>query len=108
MRSGGITVMFLYYHCDHRDLHVLTHSFPTRRSSDLTTWGRYAIGLADASPATPTASSYEGYPRVARHTPSAQRTTASGRSPGSRVTVPAPPSRMTSRDRKSTRLNSIH
>src|SRR3546814_12178223 len=21
--------------CDHRDLHVLTHSFPTRRSSDL-------------------------------------------------------------------------
>src|SRR3546814_9383561 len=23
--------------CDHRDLHVLTHSFPTRRSSDLAT-----------------------------------------------------------------------
>src|SRR3546814_7236701 len=22
-------------YCDHRDLHVLTHSFPTRRSSDL-------------------------------------------------------------------------
>src|SRR3546814_978888 len=27
--------MFLYRYGDHRDLHVLTHSFPTRRSSDL-------------------------------------------------------------------------
>src|SRR3546814_2974183 len=26
---------FFYCSCDHRDLHVLTHSFPTRRSSDL-------------------------------------------------------------------------
>src|SRR3546814_16879282 len=30
--------MFLFFKChgDHRDLHVLTHSFPTRRSADLT------------------------------------------------------------------------
>src|SRR3546814_6582900 len=28
-------VCFFYVYCDHRDLHVLTHSFPTRRSSDL-------------------------------------------------------------------------
>src|SRR3546814_12615171 len=28
-------MFFLYLDCDHRDLHVLTHSFPTRRSSDL-------------------------------------------------------------------------
>src|SRR3546814_19840667 len=28
---------------DHRDLHVLTHSFPTRRSSDLTLPSAYAI-----------------------------------------------------------------
>src|SRR3546814_11413808 len=29
--------MFVLFYCDgdHRDLHVLTHSFPTRRSSDL-------------------------------------------------------------------------
>src|SRR3546814_14222946 len=28
--------LFFFYCCgDHRDLHVLTHSFPTRRSSDL-------------------------------------------------------------------------
>src|SRR3546814_18170403 len=26
---------FFYVYVDHRDLHVLTHSFPTRRSSDL-------------------------------------------------------------------------
>src|SRR3546814_9157212 len=26
---------FFYGYCAHRDLHVLTHSFPTRRSSDL-------------------------------------------------------------------------
>src|SRR3546814_12385678 len=29
--------MYVFFSCygDHRDLHVLTHSFPTRRSSDL-------------------------------------------------------------------------
>src|SRR3546814_10774421 len=26
---------FVYCYADHRDLHVLTHSFPSRRSSDL-------------------------------------------------------------------------
>src|SRR3546814_20997411 len=30
------TVFFFYGYGDHRDLHVLAHSFPTRRSSDLT------------------------------------------------------------------------
>src|SRR3546814_13414720 len=30
-----ILFFFFYCHGDHRDLHVLTHSFPTRRSSDL-------------------------------------------------------------------------
>src|SRR3546814_16634147 len=28
-------MFFFECSCDHRDLHVLTHSFPTRRSSDL-------------------------------------------------------------------------
>src|SRR3546814_12054438 len=28
-------LFFVYLYGDHRDLHVLTHSFPTRRSSDL-------------------------------------------------------------------------
>src|SRR3546814_11655500 len=31
----GLFVFFLSWYDDHRDLHVLTHSFPTRRSSDL-------------------------------------------------------------------------
>src|SRR3546814_12535532 len=29
-------ILFVERYGDHRDLHVLTHSFPTRRSSDLT------------------------------------------------------------------------
>src|SRR3546814_12361898 len=35
---------FFEWYGDHRDLHVLTHSFPTRRSSDLMTmtWSRGA------------------------------------------------------------------
>src|SRR3546814_15733893 len=28
-------IVFCYRYGDHRDLHVLTHAFPTRRSSDL-------------------------------------------------------------------------
>src|SRR3546814_5314868 len=30
-----LLLFFVYCSGDHRDLHVLTHSFPTRRSSDL-------------------------------------------------------------------------
>src|SRR3546814_6459875 len=43
---------FLYSYGEHRDLYVLTHSFPTRRSSELqvhfkpfTLWGRGKKGL---------------------------------------------------------------
>src|SRR3546814_7238516 len=34
--------MFFFFkrYGDHRDLHVLTHSFPTRRSSDLFRWNQ--------------------------------------------------------------------
>src|SRR3546814_14722185 len=35
-----VKVFYLYADGDHRDRHVLTHSFPTRRSSDL--HGRFA------------------------------------------------------------------
>src|SRR3546814_14608361 len=28
-------IFFFHCSCDHRDLHVLTHAFPTRRASDL-------------------------------------------------------------------------
>src|SRR3546814_16704742 len=30
-----VSQFFFYCYCDHLDLHVLSHSFPTRRSSDL-------------------------------------------------------------------------
>src|SRR3546814_16091283 len=44
--------IFLFYgDGDHRDLHVLTHSFPTRRSSDLLRAGRLKILLEDYEPA---------------------------------------------------------
>src|SRR3546814_8571782 len=35
-----MTSFFFYRYGDHRDLHVLTHSFPTRRSSDLSPHSR--------------------------------------------------------------------
>src|SRR3546814_4108705 len=34
---SAVCVLFFYWYVDHRGLHVLTHSFPTRRSSDLGT-----------------------------------------------------------------------
>src|SRR3546814_11011802 len=38
---------FFSLYADHRDLHVLTHSFPTRRSSDLP-WSLKAIAEASS------------------------------------------------------------
>src|SRR3546814_5672516 len=38
---------FYYCYDDHRDLHILTHSFPTRRSSDLATDPGRNVRLAD-------------------------------------------------------------
>src|SRR3546814_13932400 len=37
-------MFFFYLSGDHRDLHVLTHSFPTRRSSDLASGTRSGSG----------------------------------------------------------------
>src|SRR3546814_20864467 len=39
--------MFVYCSADHRDLHVLTHSFPTRRSSGLR--GKVALAIVAAA-----------------------------------------------------------
>src|SRR3546814_16910966 len=38
--------LFFYRSGDHRDLHVLTHSFPTRRSSDLSSTLRFTMPSA--------------------------------------------------------------
>src|SRR3546814_14876719 len=35
MRDSVVVFLFFEGNGDHRDLHVLTHSFPTRRSSEL-------------------------------------------------------------------------
>src|SRR3546814_11549109 len=38
-------VFFFYSYVDPPVLHVLTHSFPTRRSSDLNAWGSPFFGM---------------------------------------------------------------
>src|SRR3546814_14001528 len=58
---------FFYWSGDHRDLHVLPHSFPTRRSSDLPTRdGRIGNGVGLDTPAAAVnilrALQAEGYP----------------------------------------------
>src|SRR3546814_2064162 len=40
---------FCMLYADHRDLHVLTHSLPTRRSSDLGVTSRGTFATADAN-----------------------------------------------------------
>src|SRR3546814_15729238 len=88
--------MSYYFFCsgygDHRDLHVLTHSFPTRRSSDL------AGGFDPV-----------GNPRIAMREHDRARTI--GRDPGAvlvDVNVVVAIVQRLHPDRKSTRLNSSH
>src|SRR3546814_3623284 len=44
--------MYVFFECygDHRDLHVLTHAFPTRRSSDLPAWRTCCSAARKAGP----------------------------------------------------------
>src|SRR3546814_13554488 len=74
-------MFFFLCYGDHRDLHVLTHSFPTRRSSDLSTSSTPIIAPAS----------------IRCHFPAAS---------GPRQ--PALSKQSDRRDRKSTRLNSSH
>src|SRR3546814_15599854 len=100
---------------DHRDLHVLTHSFPTRRSSDLLAvqpahlQARAELGRAYIALNEPEAArrelalveSQEAVPQDVRET--LQRYVAAldtGLSGGG--------TRISGKDRKSTRLNSSH
>src|SRR3546814_2740276 len=43
-----LLLLFFKLYGDHRDLHVLTHSFPTRRSADLKALDRLAVAPAGA------------------------------------------------------------
>src|SRR3546814_19131193 len=75
---------FFYLSGDHRDLHVLTHSFPTRRSSDLSRpWGRMTmrwnkgnIGLAMAAVAATAAAAVPS--AMAQRDPAYEQARASG------------------------------
>src|SRR3546814_15140292 len=48
-----VSVYVFVLHCDHRDLHVPTHSFPTRRSSDLSCESSRDDGRSPRAPARP-------------------------------------------------------
>src|SRR3546814_13905567 len=49
--SEFITYLYVFScHGDHRDLHVLAHSFPTRRSSELPARDHEGIALAPGEP----------------------------------------------------------
>src|SRR3546814_13333445 len=58
------THCFFKCYGDHRDLHVLTHSFPTRRASDLTGPGHGGPGIVANTYLEDTYS--ELYPEVSR------------------------------------------
>src|SRR3546814_11804862 len=49
MELDSHCLFFLSCYGDHRDLHLLTHSFPTRRSSDLPPWIALALALTFGS-----------------------------------------------------------
>src|SRR3546814_11508346 len=51
---------FVYRYGDHLDLHVLTHSFPTRRSSDLEQQQHHFADLEETPPAEVAAAGLQG------------------------------------------------
>src|SRR3546814_14549078 len=97
-----ILCLFLCYG-DHRGLHVRTHSFPTRRSSDLTTPGVARIETTPQNAA--------GVRRLPPVSEPEQIGTISAASATAEPPDEPPQVRAVSkglRDRKSTRLNSSH
>src|SRR3546814_7150284 len=74
-------MFFFYWYGDHRDLHLLTHSFPTRRSSDLaSSWPRCSC-WPPASPLRPSSSS-------ATRRPTSRRRSRTSRGRRSRTRAP--------------------
>src|SRR3546814_11862846 len=114
------SIFFFSLYGDHRDLHVLTHSFPTRRSSDLLSTGLTAV-IPSAKQTAELADEPRPWQRIflslAKRTMSSTvRKKASY--PSSAIsassssicftTCAGAPSGQRLRDRKSTRLNSSH
>src|SRR3546814_11971144 len=121
-------VFVFYWYGDHRDLHVLIHSFPTRRSSDLVESARLSRHLAAQIYGEPPANGYVyGGSGGGRRSPGCMEygtgvyTGALPYHSGGNVEPYGTKSRVRSeqpvhfglmfnvqRDRKSTRLNSSH
>src|SRR3546814_11668721 len=98
-------LFFVLRDVDHRDLHVLAHSCPTRRSSDLDQ-RRRAVAVPE-----------DALHRLAAHPALAVRALVDGGDDVARLDAPAQvlaadderlPCGPDSQDRKSTRLNSSH
>src|SRR3546814_5305948 len=89
-------VVFFFFsgYGDHRDLHVLTHSFPTRRSSDL--WASASAGAAlrfrAASPNSMLVSRRSGVNRSMSACPTSAVTGGAPSSSAANVTTTKPPS----------------
>src|SRR3546814_4638577 len=129
----ALVFLFIYRSVDHRDLHVLTHTFPTRRTAGLVaaTWqllgaakgqaGRLVagcmVGVIEAEP--------KGYGLVSAvanirdlrgrhkllahvHAPPTIRAPKPKPSAASSMVVTRPSKSSSGPDRKSTRLNSSH
>src|SRR3546814_14745639 len=100
-------MIFLFEeYCDHQDLHVLTHSFPTRRSSDLK-----RIRISGSSP-TPTTDRDGPIEQALSDTSRPVSVETDSKISGSRISERMRKRRTSSSDskvdRKSTRLNSSH
>src|SRR3546814_14620436 len=102
-------LFFFYVYGDHRDLHVLTHSFPTRRSSDLVPVRAFTAagqrGLTTL-PSGSTRSSGARQPALFGASGASERmkySAADSTAAGAALTGPR-----VCGDRKSTRLNSSH
>src|SRR3546814_15575905 len=108
--------LFLSWYCAHRDLHVLTHSFPTRRSSDLmaqTRRRRAGVGTIGTRPAIKGAQPFDAaglgfiflpVPATLSFLPGNSTASRHARSGSKPLTL----GQLAATDRKSTRLNSSH
>src|SRR3546814_11678591 len=94
---------------DHRDLHVLTHSFPTRRASDL--WSKRTDAMASTTPTSRPPRNVSGSDDMPpTSVPASDLVSSSVKVPTFTICSGATstPTMADRQDRKSTRLNSSH
>src|SRR3546814_17003639 len=69
--------LFVYGSGDHRELHVLTHSFPTRRSSDLTAIRTLGLASTKRQPSAPVTTTADASSSASPSSAAATKATAS-------------------------------